>query len=422
MVTARSPCQGNTVALTFVAILHQTPVRPSQLRPDLPAEIERIILKALEKNRDLRYQSAGERRGDVKGLGGDSGSGGVSPAASGIDSRSAGVAALPVMAPTTLPGIAPVVTPLMTPVMAPDRPPSASQPAAQIVSQPQAAIWSAEYVVAGVRRNWRTVGLVLAGLMLVAAAVVFFLTRDSAMDSLAVLPFVNVSADPATEYLSDGISESIINNLSQLPKLSVRSLSSVSRYKGKDISPVAAGKALKVPVVLTGRLVKRGDEFAISAELIDVRNDRQIWGSQYTRKVADIMAIQEQVSREISEKLKLRLSEHQNQRMTHHATEDTEAYQMYLQGRYYWNKRTLEGVQQSIDFFQQAIQKDSKYALAYAGQPDAYALLGDLNVLPAREVTPKVKSAASKALGLDDTLGAAHTSTAHDKFREWDLG
>jgi serine/threonine-protein kinase len=175
---------------------------------------------------------------------------------------------------------------------------------------------------------------------------------------------VNVGADPGIEYLSDGISESIINNLSQLPKLSVRSFSSVSRYKGKDISPVAAGKALKVPVVLTGRLVKRGDEFAISAELIDVRNDRQIWGSQYTRKVADIMAIQEQISREISEKLQLRLSGEQKQRMTRHATEDTEAYQMYLQGRYYWNKRTLEGVQQSIDFFQQAIQKDSRYALA----------------------------------------------------------
>jgi tetratricopeptide (TPR) repeat protein len=154
--------------------------------------------------------------------------------------------------------------------------------------------------------------------------------------------------------------------------------------------------------------------------LIDVRNDRQIWGSQYTRKVADIMAIQEQISREISEKLQLRLSGEQKQRIARHATEDSEAYQMYLQGRYYWNKRTLEGVQQSIDFFQQAIQKDSRYALAFAGQADAYALLGDLNVLPAREVTPKVKEAASKALELDDTLSEAHTSLAFAKFHEWD--
>jgi tetratricopeptide (TPR) repeat protein len=132
------------------------------------------------------------------------------------------------------------------------------------------------------------------------------------------------------------------------------------------------------------------------------------------------MAIQEQISREISEKLQLRLTGEQKERMTRHSTADTEAYQMYLQGRYYWNKRTLEGVQQSIDFFQQAIQKDSKYALPYAGQADAYALLSDLNVLPAREVTPKVKAAASKALELDDTLGEAHTSLAFARFHEWD--
>ena len=402
MVTARSPFHGNTVALTFVAILHETPQRPSQLRPELPAEFERIILKALEKNRDMRYQSAAEMRADLKRLRRDSDSNRVPRGTGAIDSRSGG--AVPVMAP----------------VMPIDRPPSGSQPTVEMAVQPSAPPSSAEYVVAGVRRNWRAAGLLLAGLMLVAAAVVFFLTRESALDSLAVLPFVNVSADPSTEYLSDGISESIINNLSQLPKLSVRSFSSVSRYRGKEVSPVSAGKELKVPVVLTGRLVKRGDEFAISAELIDVRNDRQIWGSQYTRKVADIMAIQEQISREISEKLQLRLTGEQKERMTRHSTADTEAYQMYLQGRYYWNKRTLEGVQQSIDFFQQAIQKDPRYALPYAGQADAYALLSELNVLPAREVTPKVKAAASKALELDDTLGEAHTSLAFARFHEWD--
>ncbi len=398
MATARSPFQGHTVALTFVAILHHAAAAPSQWRPDLPAEFERIILKALEKNRDLRYQTAAEMRSDLKRLRRDADSSRISAGMSAMAGLPAATAAVPAMSPAG---------PL-------ERPPSGSASAAPATTS------SAEYLVAGVRRNRRKVEALLAVLVLVVGAAVVFLTRDSGMDSLAVLPFVNVGADPGTEYLSDGISESIINNLSQLPKLSVRSFSSVSRYRGKDVSPVAAGKELKVPVVLTGRLVKRGDEFAISAELIDVRHDRQIWGSQYTRKVADIMAIQEQISREISEKLQLRLSGEQKQRMTRHATEDSEAYQMYLQGRYYWNKRTLEGVQQSIDFFQQAIQKDSKYALAYAGQADAYALLGDLNVLPAREVTPKVKAAASKALELDDTLGEAHTSLAFAKFREWD--
>ena len=258
-------------------------------------------------------------------------------------------------------------------------------------------------------------------LLAAAAAFVFLTARLPGWTRWPCCHLSTWAAIPATEYLSDGISESIINNLSQLPKLSVRSSVRSRAIRGKDVSPAAAGKELKVPAVLTGRLVKRGDEFAISAELIDVRHDRQIWGSQYTRKVADMLAIQEQISREISEKLQLRLSGEQKQRMTRHATEDTEAYQMYLQGRYYWNKRTLEGVQQSIDFFQQAIQKDPKYALAYAGQADAYALLGDLNVLPAREVTPKVKAArAARRWSLTTRLAEAHTSLAFAKFREWD--
>jgi len=244
--------------------------------------------------------------------------------------------------------------------------------------------------------------------------------RERPLDSLAVLPFVNMGADPNTEYLSDGISESIINNLSQLPKLSVRSFSSVLRYRNKDVTPAVAGKELKVQAVLTGRLTRHGDDFAISAELIDVRHDRQIWGSQYTRKVADLLAIQEQISREISERLQMRLGSEEKQRPTMRPTENTEAYQLYLQGRYFWNKRTLEGAQQSIDFFQQAILKDPRYALAYAGQADSYALLADLNVLPAREVLPKLKSAAAKALELDGALGEAHTSLAWARFLAWD--
>ncbi len=177
------------------------------------------------------------------------------------------------------------------------------------------------------------------------------------MDSLAVLPFVNSGADPRIEYLSDGIAESIINNMSQLPKLSIRSFSSVVRYKGREVNAQAIGRELNVQAVLTGRLVQHGNEFDINAELIDVRNNRQIWGSQYHPKAADLIAIQEQISVEISQKLRVKLGGEEKRLMARGSTQDTEAYQLYLQGRYYWNKRTLEGLQQSIDYFQQAIRK-----------------------------------------------------------------
>jgi tetratricopeptide (TPR) repeat protein len=186
------------------------------------------------------------------------------------------------------------------------------------------------------------------------------------------------------------------------------------------VDPQASGTELKVRAVLTGRLVRRGDEFAISAELVDVRGNRQIWGSHYTRKVDDILAIEEEISHEISEKLRLQMTGADKKRLNRRPTVDPAAFQLYMQGRYQWNKRTLEGLQQSIDYFQQAIVKDSQYALAFAGQADAYALLADFNVLPAREVLPKVKSAAEKALELDDTLAEAHTSLGWARFHDLD--
>jgi TolB-like protein/Tfp pilus assembly protein PilF len=279
---------------------------------------------------------------------------------------------------------------------------------------------SAEYVVGAMRRRRGLVAGLAAAAIIVAAGGIYWITREKPLDSLAVLPFVNMAADQGTDYLSDGIAESIISNLSQLPKLSVRSFSSVARFKNKDVSPEAAGKELKVRAVLTGRLVRRGDEFAISAELVDVAGDREIWGSQYVRKVDDLLAIQQQISQEISEKLRLQLNGADRQRMTRHTTQDNLAYQLYLQGRYQWNTRTLDGLQQSIDFFNQAIAKDPQYALAYAGLADAYALLTDFNVLPAREVMPKLQAAAAKALSLDDSLAEAHTSLAWADFHVWD--
>lgn len=399
MATGRLPFQGNTTALTFVAILHHSPISPLQLRPDLPPDFERIIHKALEKNREMRYQTASEIRADLRRLRRDLESGRsaafapagalrspapVLPAGSGRDDR--------------------------------DIPAMASGAARQSPAES-----SAEYVVGGIKRHRRGVILGIAALVAAIAAGIYFNGREKPLNSLAVLPFVNVGGDPGTEYLSDGIAESIINNLSQLPRLSVRSFSSVVRYKGKELDPQSAGHELKVQAVITGRLVHRGDDIAINTELVDVRNNRQIWGDHYDRKVSGLLTIQEQISREISEKLRMRLTGQEKQRLARRTTVDSAAYQLYLQGRYEWNKRTLAGMQQSIDYFQQAIQKDARYALAYAGLADAYALLADYNVLPAKEVGPRVKTAASKAIELDDALAEAHTSLAWVKFvHDWD--
>jgi serine/threonine protein kinase/tetratricopeptide (TPR) repeat protein len=397
MATGVSPFHGNTTALTFVAILHNAPASPTRLRPELPDELGRIILKALEKNRDMRYQTASDIRADLKRLRRDADSSRIS--------RSV-VEGLP---PSQAQNVAPVS----------DRP-SSSQPKIDSTPSQPASASSAEYLVTGLMRHRRFVATALAIIAIATTAVIYLTFREKPLESLAVLPFMNVGGNPGNEYLSDGITESIINNLSQLPKVSVRSFSSVARYKNKDVDPQEAGRALKVQAVLTGRLVHNGDQVAINTELVEVRDNRQIWGGQYNPKVSDTLSIQEQISREISDKLRLKLSGEDKQRMTRGATEDRAAYQFYLQGRYQWNKQTLAGLEESIDYFQQAVQKDPRYALAYAGQADSYAQLADFNVLPTREVLPKVKSAAAKSLELDEAGAEAHTSLAWARFHEWD--
>jgi len=263
-----------------------------------------------------------------------------------------------------------------------------------------------------------------AGAAMVLLGLFFFwlLTGQSnKARSVAVLPFVNASGDPNAEYLSDGITEGIINNLARLPNLAVMSRSSVYRYKRPDVDPQAAGRELKVEAVLMGRVTRRGEQLSVSAELVETRSNRQIWGEQYNRGLTDVMAIQEQISQEISDKLRVRLTGEDKKLLSKRFTENSEAYGLYLKGRYAWNKQTLDGMQTGIEFFQQAIKKDSHYALAYAGLADAYALLADYNVLPAKEVMPRAKTAAMKALEIDDAIPEAHASLGWAKLTlDWD--
>jgi TolB-like protein/Tfp pilus assembly protein PilF len=241
------------------------------------------------------------------------------------------------------------------------------------------------------------------------------------IDSVAVLPFVNASGDPNSEYLSDGITESLINSLSQLPHLQVKSRDSSFHYKGKDADAETVGRELGVRAVFKGRITPQGDNLAISAELIDAQNDNHIWGQQYTRKTADIFALQGDLAKEMTTALRMRLTGEDEKRMAKSYTANPEAYQDYLKGRYWRNKVDEEGLRKGIEYFQQAIQKDPSYAQAYSGLADCYFAGPNFGITAPREAYPKAKEAALKALEIDDTLAEAHTSLGVVKaFYDWD--
>ena len=360
MATGRLPFSGPGANEMMNGILRAQPEAIARFNYNVPPELERVVRKCLEKDRERRYQSARELLVDLRNLKRES------------DSR--------------------VVS-------------------AEKMTQPQSVL-----------RRLVLVAVALTILALGAVALYLRIGSSAPIDSLAVLPFVNVSGDPNSEYLSDGIAESLINSLSQVPHLKVISLSSVLRYKGREIDPQSVGRDLGVRAVLVGRLVQRGDGLSISAELVDSRDKSHIWGEQYNRKFADVLKVQEELSREISEKLRLRLNGEEKQRLNKRFTVSSEAYQDYVHGRYYWNRRTIEGFKKAIDYFERAIEKDPTYALAYSGLADCYSTRGLREFdLPPREAFPRAKAAATKALEIDDTLAEAHTSFAFATwYYDWD--
>jgi serine/threonine protein kinase/Flp pilus assembly protein TadD len=366
MATCKLPFPGSTSAVIFHAILSQPPISPLRLNPQLPSKLEEIIHKALEKDRKLRYQSAADLRTDLARLKRDT------------DTNRSAVAV----------------------------------PAAEARPRPW---WHSKSAVG------------IAGVLLIVAAAAtgwFYKSRvtgGETIDSVAVLPFVNAIADPNTEYLSDGITESLINSLSTLPHLKVMSRDSAFMFKGKDTDAETVGQKLGVRAVLKGRVLQHGDELEISAELIDARDDSHIWGQQYTRKASDILALQSDLAKEITSMLRVKLTGDDEMRMMKTPTANPEAYQLYLQGVFWRSKRTEAGIRKGIELFRQAIEKDPGYAQAYAGLSRGYAGLASAALDAPNANYPNAKQAALKALELDETLAEAHVSLAVVKADyDWD--
>ena len=389
MSTGTLPFRGDSSALITDAILHRSPVPPVRLNPDVPPELERVISRAMEKDRNLRCQSASEMRADLRRLKRDTDS-----------SRSATVNV----------------------EAHPD--PHISKAQVQIEHSSDTAI-----AIGLAKRHKKKLTIALAALavLVVGAGLWFYRANHSSagglLDSVAVLPFANGGGDPDTEYLSDGITESVINSLSHLSQLRVVPRSTVFRYKGKESTPEKIGQELNVRAVVTGRVTRRGDTFVVSAELMNVARESQVWGEQYSKKLADIQGIQEDISKAIAANLRIELNGKEEREIAKRDTENPEAYRLYLQGRYYWNQRTNEGVKKGLEYFQQAIEKDPGYALAYAGVADSYAVgNGEYLGLTPQEARPKAKAAALKALELDDSLAEAHTTLADTYlYYDWDF-
>jgi serine/threonine protein kinase/tetratricopeptide (TPR) repeat protein len=383
-VAGVGPFDGPSKSEVIAAILDREPAPLARYARDVSNEVERIVSKALRKDREARYQTAKDFQIDLKSLKDD-----LEFEAKRVRTSQASSSGTKAIAGG---GEAAAVE-------------SVPPPVPQVTS-------SAEYLVTEIKRHRMSTILVLALLLLAVIGAIYIQTRSGkTINSLAVLPFVNVTADPNTEYLSDGITESLINSLAQLPNLTVMSRSSVFQYKGRELDVQEAGRRLKVQAVLTGRVSQRGDDLSISAELVDVRNNSHLWGEQYQRKLSDILPLQRNIASEISEKLRVRLTGAEKDRLTKKYTENTEAYQLYLKGRYFAAKFTKEGLDKGLDYFNQAIAKDPTYALAYDGVAYYYVTAADWFLSP-REAMPKAKAAAQSALEIDNALSEAHTSLA----------
>jgi eukaryotic-like serine/threonine-protein kinase len=407
MVAERVPFEGQTATDVLANILHHEP--PSLLvhRSDVPDELERSVEKALAKDREERYQVVKDMGLDLKRLRQRFDveaelERSVTPSRSEEERRAVTGGVVGAAAKT-------------------------NQLTADATGGGIHTTSSAEYIVNEIKQHKRGALIILAALVAVAGVVAYFAYSrynaggsDAGVRSVAVLPFANTGGDPETEYLSDGISEALINSLSRLPQLKVIARSSSFRYKGKEVNVQEAAQALGVQALVMGRVARRGDQLQVSVEMVNAADGTQMWGEQYSRKASDVQAVQDEIARAISERLRLRLTGAQEEQLTRRATNNPRAYELYLNGMFSGRKGGIEDLKKALAYFTEATALDPNFALAYAAIADAYGFLAQNSVMDAREALARGKAAAQRALEIDETLAEAHTALGLIKQHGWD--
>src|SRR5258705_585632 len=394
--TCRKAFIGDSVVDPLHKIIYDPAPAITDFNPSASTELQRVIRRCLAKEPEKRYQTIRDAANDLEDLLEEM------KGASDIE-RSV---APPSIAMTSSPAG------------------SRDQDVRPQSSASVTRLSSAEYIVTGFKQH--KLVLVVALFLLVGgvAALGLYLrsrTNAVAIESSAVMPFVNESGNADVEYLSDGMTDTLINSLSQIANLNVKARSSVFRYKGKEIDPKKIAAELNVQAILTGRVDQRGDQLTLNLELMDAQTENILWGNKYQRKSSDLVSLQREIARDVSSKLESRLSVADGAEIEKSYTANPEAYQLYLKGKFYWNKRTTDAIKQAAEFYQQAIEKDPNYALGYAGLAETYVLFTSYGVASAKDSMPPAKAAATRALELDDSLVEAHTALGfYLSNYEWD--
>ena len=397
--TGHKPFVADSTVDTLHKIIHDPAPAITDYNPAAPVELQRIIRKCLAKEPAKRYQTIRDVANDLEEL---------IEELKGLSDIERSIA------PPSLSQQSTIGTGTTADI---ERAPST----ASVSHSPS----SAEFIATGIRRHKLGVGIGLAILAIAGALIGYFVyarSSNTTITSIAVLPFQIRNSDADTEYLSDGLAESLIYRLSQLPGLKVSPTSSVLRYKGKELDLQKIAAELNVDAVMSGRLVQRDDNLAISVELIDARSNKLLWGEQYERKMSDLLATQREIASTIAEKLQVKLSGAENKGITKRYTDSNEAYQLYLKGRFYWNKRTGESIRKAIEVLTVATEKDPNFALAYAALADCYTVLSEYAGIPTSETLPKAKAYAERALALDNQLAEPHATLGaiYESSWQWD--